>query len=92
MEYWNDGMLEYWTIRFLGGFYDLPDPLHFTLVWLLRLRAPGVSEEPWLRVDLLPQGKKISQEELIDRIKGFDAIVVGMEEKITEAVLGLQRN
>ena len=38
--------------------------------------------------DLLPQGKKISQEELTDRIKGFDAIVVGMEEKITEAVLG----
>ena len=37
--------------------------------------------------DLLPQGKKISQEELTDRIKGFDAIVVGMEEKITEAVL-----
>ena len=38
--------------------------------------------------DLLTQGKKISQEELTDRIKGVDAIVVGMEEKITEAVLG----
>jgi len=37
--------------------------------------------------DLLPQGKKISQEELTDRIKGYDAIVVGMEEKITEGVL-----
>jgi D-3-phosphoglycerate dehydrogenase len=37
--------------------------------------------------ELLPQGKKISQEELTDRIKGVDAIVVGMEEKITGAVL-----
>ena len=37
--------------------------------------------------ELFPQGKKISQEELTDRIKEYDAIVVGMEEKITEAVL-----
>jgi D-3-phosphoglycerate dehydrogenase / 2-oxoglutarate reductase len=37
--------------------------------------------------DLLPQGKKISQEELTDRIREADAIVVGMEEKITEGVL-----
>ena len=37
--------------------------------------------------ELLPQGKKISQEELTDRIGGFDAIIVGMEETISEAVL-----
>lgn len=37
--------------------------------------------------ELLPQGKKITQEELIGRIGGFDAIIVGMEETISEAVL-----
>ena len=37
--------------------------------------------------ELLPQGKKVSQEELVARIKEFDAIVVGMEEKISEPVL-----
>lgn len=37
--------------------------------------------------DLLAQGKKISQEELTDRIRGVDAIIVGMEETISESVL-----
>jgi D-3-phosphoglycerate dehydrogenase len=37
--------------------------------------------------DLLEQGKKISQEELTDRIRGADAIVVGMEETISNSVL-----
>jgi len=36
--------------------------------------------------DLFPQGRTITQEELVDRIREYDAIVVGME-KITEAVL-----
>ena len=37
--------------------------------------------------ELFSQGRKISQEELIDRIKKYDAIIVGMEERITEPVL-----
>jgi D-3-phosphoglycerate dehydrogenase len=37
--------------------------------------------------ELLEQGKKISQQELTDRIRGADAIVVGMEETISDPVL-----
>lgn len=42
--------------------------------------------------ELLQQGKKISQEELTDRIRGVDAIIVGMEETISESVLEAASN
>ena len=37
-------------------------------------------------VDLVPQGKKMSEEELIHSIKDYDAMIVGVE-KITEAMI-----
>jgi len=37
--------------------------------------------------ELFPQGRKISEAELIERGKTLDALIVGMEEKITKAVL-----
>lgn len=42
-------------------------------------------------LDLLPQGKKMSEEELIESAKGYQAMIVGME-KITEAVIQASKN
>jgi D-3-phosphoglycerate dehydrogenase len=53
--------------------YYVPEPLDY-------LKAHGCT------VDLFPQGKKISQEELIQAIGEYDAAIVGIE-KITAAVI-----
>ena len=42
-------------------------------------------------LDLVPQGKKMSEEELIESAKGYQAMIVGME-KITEAVIQASKN
>jgi D-3-phosphoglycerate dehydrogenase len=57
--------------------YYVPEPLDY-------LRAYGCT------VDLFPQGKKISQEELIQAIGEYDAAIVGIE-KITASVLQASR-
>jgi len=42
-------------------------------------------------LDLVPQGKKMSEEELIEAAKGYQAMIVGVE-KITEPVIQASKN